>query len=124
MGRKFTVPYGLYRCHGYINATLAAQTGFSDDDLALFKSALNEMFEQDHSAARGQMAPVQCIAFRHEHKLGNARADQLFAAVTVSLKPEVRADQRPPRSRSDYAIGVPKELPKGVTVEEWVSSQT
>jgi len=123
MGRKFTVPYGLYRCHGYINATLAEQTGFTDDDLSVLKRALNDMFDHDHSAARGQMAPVRCIAFRHENKLGNARADQLFSGVTVTLKQDVRAENRPPRSRSDYTITVPTQLAKGVVLEEWVISQ-
>lgn len=123
MGRKFTVPYGLYHCHGYISATLAQQTGFNQDDLQLLKAALNGMFDQDHSAARGQMAPVACIAFRHETKLGNARADQLFSRVTAILKPDVRAEKRPPRSRNDYEIKVPEDGPKGVSVEEWVSVQ-
>jgi CRISPR-associated protein Csd2 len=123
MGRKFTVPYGLYRCHGYINATLAEKTEFSEVDLELFKRALNDMFEHDRSAARGMMAPVRCIAFRHEGKLGNARADELFANVTVSLQPEVKAENRPPRSRNDYLITVSNHLPAGVAVEEWVSTR-
>lgn len=120
MGRKFTVAYGFYRCHGYISATLAEQTGFDGGDLNLLKSALNEMFDQDHSAARGQMAPVRCIAFRHDSRLGNARADLLFAQVRVELKPELRAEQRPPRSRHDYAIFIAPGLPPGVEIEEWV----
>jgi len=131
MGRKFTVPYGLYRCHGYISATLADKNGefdegagFSEEDLGLLKRALNEMFDQDHSAARGQMAPVRCIAFRHDNKLGNSRADQLFSGVTVALKPELRAEKLPPRSRDNYIITVPKDLPNGVTLEEWVGRQS
>jgi len=121
MGRKFTVPYGLYRGFGYVNAPLAQQTGFSDDDLKLFKQALSLMFENDRSAARGRMSPVRCIAFRHENKLGNARADQLFARVKVSLRPEVAAEKRPPRSKDDYNISVAaSDLPQGVTLEEWV----
>lgn len=121
MGRKFTVPYGLYRCYGYINATLAEQTGFTEDDLGLFKDALNNMFELDRSAARGLMAPVRCVAFRHENRLGNARADQLFARVKVQMRPELKAESRPPRSREDYLIEVDSaNLPTGVTVEEWV----
>lgn len=128
MGRKFTVPYGLYRCYGYINATLADParygTGFSEQDLDLFKSALNLMFEHDRSAARGLMTPVRCIAFRHEDRLGNARADQLFERVTVELKDEVKAESRPPRSKTDYVIRLDaSNLPKGITAEEWVSSQ-
>lgn len=125
MGRKFTVPYGLYRGFGYINPSLADPerngTGFSEGDLKLFKQALNMMFENDRSAARGQMRPVRCIAFRHENKLGNARADQLFARVKVELKPELKTDKRPPRSKDDYTITVAAgDLPEGVTVEEWV----
>jgi len=124
MGRKFTVPYGLYRCHGFINPTLAQKTGFSEEDLDLLKRALNEMFEVDHSAARGLMAPVRCIAFRHENKLGNARADELFSLVTVEKRPELQAEDRPPRSRSDYVISLRQPLPEGVAVEEWVSTRS
>ena len=121
MGRKFTVPYGLYKGFGYINATLAAQTGFSDEDLSLFKKSLATMFEGDRSAARGRMSPVRCIAFRHENKLGNARADQLFARVKVELKEELKNEKRPPRSKDDYKITVAAgDLPEGVTLEEWV----
>lgn len=118
MGRKFTVPYGLYRGYGYINAPLAEQTGFSDADLDLLKQALAMMFEHDRSAARGRMSPVRCVAFKHDHKLGNARADQLFARVKASLKDQAK----PPRSKDDYAITVEgaSDLPTGVTLEEWV----
>jgi CRISPR-associated protein Csd2 len=121
IGRKFAVPYGLYKGFGYINPSLAERTGFGEEDLALFKKALAEMFEHDRSAARGQMRPVRCIAFRHEHKLGNARADQLFARVKIELKNEARDDKRPPRSKDDYIISVAgSDLPEGVTIEEWV----
>jgi CRISPR-associated protein Csd2 len=121
MGRKFTVPYGLYMGFGYINASLAAQTGFTEDDLKLFKQALGTMFEGDRSAARGRMSPVRCVAFRHENKLGKARADQLFARVKVKLKDELIADKRPPRSKDDYVITIAAgDLPEGVTAEEWV----
>jgi CRISPR-associated protein Csd2 len=122
MGRKFNVPYGLYRCHGFLNASLAEKTGFTEDDLTLLKQALNLMFETDRSAARGLMAPVRCIAFRHDCKLGNARADELFAQVTAKLRPELKAENRPARSRSDYEIEFTGNLPEGVTVEEWVPS--
>lgn len=120
IGRKFNVPYGLYRCHGFINATLAAKTGFTEDDLTLLKKALNYMFETDRSAARGLMAPVRCIAFRHKDKCGNARADQLFAQVTAKLLPDVKELGRPPRSHSDYAIEFTGTLPEGITLEEWI----
>lgn len=122
IGRKFNIPYGLYRCHGFLNATLAEKTGFTEDDLELLKQALNLMFETDRSAARGLMAPVRCIAFRHdESKLGNARADELFAQVTATLLPEAKAEGRPARSRSDYAIEFTGALPQGVSVQEWVN---
>jgi len=120
IGRKFNVPYGLYRCHGFLNASLAKQTGFTTDDLELFKDALNNMFETDRSAARGMMAPVRCIAFKHEKATGNARADQLFAQVTAELKPELLAENRPPRSRNDYIITLAEGTHEGITVEEWV----
>ena len=120
IGRKFNVPYGLYRCHGFINATLAEKTGFTQDDLNLLKNALNLMFETDRSAARGLMAPVRCIAFRHESKLGNARADELFSQVTATLLPEVKQQNKPARCRTDYAIKFTGTVPAGISVEEWV----
>lgn len=117
MGRKFTVPYGLYRVHGFINPFLAGQTGFSQSDLELFKQALNQMFEFDRSAARGQMVPRKCIAFKHDSKLGNARADQLFDRVTVQLNEQ----GKPPRQFTDYSVTVQQDqLPDGITVEDWV----
>lgn len=121
MGRKFAVPYGLYRSFGYINPILAERTLFDEADLGLFKQALNMMFENDRSAARGLMHPVRCIAFRHENKLGNARADQLFDRVSVELRHEVTAEKRPPRSSDDYRISIAADnLPKSITIEEWV----
>jgi CRISPR-associated protein Csd2 len=121
MGRKFTVPYGLYRGFGYINPTLAERTLFNESDLELFKQALNMMFENDRSAARGLMRPVRCIAFRHESKLGNARADQLFNRVSVELREELKTEKRPPRSSEDYRIHIESnDLPKGISIEEWV----
>jgi CRISPR-associated protein Csd2 len=117
IGRKFAVPYGLYRVHGYVNPVLAEQTGFDQTDLDLFKQALNMMFETDRSAARGLMGPVGCIAFRHDSKLGNARADQLFSRVRVELKDRTQ----PPRRRSDYMISIDETgLPGTVTVERWI----
>jgi CRISPR-associated protein Csd2 len=122
IGRKFTVPYGLYRCHGFLNASLAEQTGFTTDDLELFKEALNNMFEIDRSAARGLMSPVRCYAFRHEKKNGNARADQLFAMIKAELNPDLTAENKPPRSHHDYSIALDGTLPEGVTLEEWVAA--
>ncbi|MCC7408363.1 MAG: type I-C CRISPR-associated protein Cas7/Csd2 [Phycisphaeraceae bacterium] len=136
MGRKFAVPYALYRAHGYVNACLAdgdKGTGFDENDLQLLKDALNLMFEHDRSAARGNMKPVACIAFKHDSKLGNARADQLFKRVTCSPKPGVtplpgngasEGDTRPPRSAGDYILNVDASaLPAGVTVERWIDWQ-
>lgn len=125
MGRKFSVPYGLYRVHGFINANLADPerngTGFSEDDLALFKEALGQMFEHDRSAARGQMCPRKCIVFKHESKLGNARAHELFTRVKAELKPEIRDQKKPPRKFEDYTVTIAdKDLPSGISVEFWV----
>jgi CRISPR-associated protein Csd2 len=120
IGRKFNIPYGLYRGYGFLNASLAHQTGFTEDDLDLFKDALNNMFETDRSAARGLMSPVRCIAFKHEKGTGNARADQLFSKISVKLRPELAAENRPPRSRQDYLIDVDGTLPEGITLEEWI----
>jgi CRISPR-associated protein Csd2 len=125
IGRKFTVPYALYRVHGYVSAPLADPgrngTGFSEDDLALLKRSLNEMFDHDKSAARANMKPVKCFAFRHDSKLGNSRADQLFARVKAELVPEYKAENRPARSKDHYTISVVEtDLPQGVTVEHWV----
>lgn len=113
MGRKFTVSYGLYRCHGFISVPFAEQTGFNEDDLSLFWKALIEMFEHDHSAARGQMATRKLIVFKHDSKLGNARAHQLFDMVKAESK------ANPVRSFTDYAITIPEQpdMPQGVTVE-------
>ncbi|MCH8270989.1 MAG: type I-C CRISPR-associated protein Cas7/Csd2 [Planctomycetes bacterium] len=123
MGRKFTIPYGLYRVHGYINANLAQQTGFTNDDLQLVKRALREMFEHDRSAARGVMTPCACVAFKHDSALGNARADQLFRRVTVGLNQEVSEGGRPPRSFDDYVLTIDESnLPSGVTIEHWIEA--
>ncbi|MCC6659989.1 MAG: type I-C CRISPR-associated protein Cas7/Csd2 [Phycisphaerales bacterium] len=136
-GRKFTIPYALYRVHGFISPSLAGGengTGFSEDDLALLKTALNMMFENDKSAARANMRPVACIAFRHESPLGNARADQLFARVVCTPAEGVQplpgeapangttASLRPPRAFKDYTLEVrgEKDMPSGVTVERWI----
>jgi CRISPR-associated protein Csd2 len=83
MGRKFTVPYGLYRSHGFISAHLARQTGFDEDDLELFFKALEQMFEHDRSAARGEMSTRGLYVFRHDSELGNAPAHALFDRLVV-----------------------------------------
>ena len=113
MGRKFTVPYGLYRAHGFISAHLAAQTHFSEDDLALLWEALGTMFEHDHSAARGQMTTRGLYVFKHDSALGNAPAHRLFERVTVKL----RESGSTPREFADYTITVNEAgLPEGVTL--------
>ena len=115
MGRKATVPYGLYVAHGFISANLAKQTGFSEEDLELFWNALENMFDLDRSAARGLMAARKLIIFEHETELGNARADKLFDTVTVSKKNEVTI----PRSFLDYDVTIDRSaLPEGVKVYE------
>jgi CRISPR-associated protein Csd2 len=86
MGRKFTVPYGLYRAHGFISAHLAGQTKFDSQDLELLWGALENMFEHDHSAARGQMAAQGLYVFKHDSHLGNAPAHALFDRLQVKPK--------------------------------------
>lgn len=116
MGRKATVPYGLYVCHGFVSAHLAKQTGFTESDLQLFFDALKNMFDLDHSAARGLMSTQKLIVFRHDSELGNAPANRLFNLVKVK---KVSADA--PRSFSDYQITIDKEsVPSGVNVEELI----
>ena len=111
MGRKFTIPYGLYRAHGFISAHLAKQTGFSEDDLSLFWEALSNMFEHDHSAARGQMATRGLYVFKHDNALGQAPAHTLFERVQVKLRDQISV----PRGFSDYVVAVDAEkLPQGV----------
>ncbi len=111
MGRKFTVPYGLYRAHGFVSAPLAEQTGFSGDDLELLWKALQNMFEHDRSAARGEMNTVGLLVFRHEGKLGNAPARKLFDRVEVKAK----HPDTPARDFSDYEMSVDEtDWPSGV----------
>lgn len=87
MGRKYIVPYGLYRCEGYVSANLARKTtGFSEADLELLWKAIINMFENDHSAARGKMAVRELVVFKHESELGNAPAHKLFERVTAARK--------------------------------------
>lgn len=116
MGRKATVPYGLYLCHGFISANLAKQTGFSEDDLELFWEALKNMFDNDRSAARGLMSARKLIVFRHESELGNVPANKLFDLVKVE-----RANDEVARSFADYKVTVDKtHLPSNVTVSEFL----
>lgn len=111
MGRKYIVPYALYRAEGYISANLARKTtGFSEEDLALLWQAILNMFETDHSAARGKMAVRQLIVFKHDSELGCAPAYKLFEAVKVARKPEVSV----PRAYSDYTVTISEPLSEGV----------
>lgn len=114
MGRKFTIPYGLYMAHGFVSSFLAGQTGFGEDDLELLWQALAQMFEHDRSAARGEMATSGLYVFRHDSELGNAPAYSLFERIRPELKEGVTA----PRSFEDYQIKVSEtDLPSGVTLE-------
>lgn len=114
MGRKYIVPYGLYRAEGYVSANLARKvTGFSEEDLQLLWQAILNMFENDHSAARGKMAVRELIVFKHNSELGNAPAYKLFESVQVKRKNNVEV----PRSYHDYEVTVSDELPSGVICE-------
>lgn len=114
MGRKYIVPYALYRAEGYVSANLARKTtGFSEDDLQLLWEAILNMFENDHSAARGKMAVRELIVFKHSSELGNAPAYKLFDAVTVQRKDPTT----PARSYRDYTVTVSDALPEGVSCE-------
>lgn len=115
MGRKFIVPYGLYRAEGFVSANLARKTtGFDEDDLALLWKAILNMFENDRSAARGMMAVRKLIIFKHDSELGEAPAWKLFKLVDVQRKPEIAA----PRSFEDYQFSVDTDhLPQGVTCQ-------
>lgn len=116
MGRKATVPYGLYVCHGFISANLAQQTGFTEEDLALFFEALQNMFDVDRSAARGLMSAQKLIVFKHVSVLGNAPANKLFDRVTIE-----KNCTGAPRSFSDYTVTINEEgLPETITVEELI----
>lgn len=112
MGRKFTVPYGLYVAHGFVSAHLADQTGFSEDDLELLWQSLSQMFEHDRSAARGEMATRGLYIFKHEGKLGNAPAYSLFERIKAEKQVEV------PRGFADYVVAVDEaHLPNGVELQ-------
>lgn len=119
MGRKHIIPYGLYRFEGYVSANLARKTtGFSDEDLQLLWQAIVNMFENDHSAARGKMAVRELIVFKHESELGNAPSYKLFDAVTIQRKAGVEV----PRSFADYERAAVDEnaIPDGVSYERLV----
>ena len=114
MGNKHIVPYGLYRAEGYVSANLARKTtGFSTDDLELLWTAILNMFENDHSAARGKMAVRELIIFKHDSELGCAPSYKLFEAVHVARKEGVEI----PRRYQDYTVTVSEPLPEGVHCE-------
>lgn len=110
MGRKHIVPYGLYRMHGYISAKLAEQTGFNSDDLELFWQALQNMFEHDRSAARGEIVARELYVFKHSSEMGNASAHKLFELIKVKRID----DKKPARAFSDYQVEVSDKVPDGV----------
>jgi CRISPR-associated protein Csd2 len=113
MGRKATVPYGLYVCRGFVSPSFASQTGFSDEDLGVLWDALKNMFENDRSAARGLMTTRKLFIFQHESPLGNAHAADLFDRITIKRREGVEA----PRAFSDYEVNLnQKGLPGGVTI--------
>lgn len=113
MGRKHTVPYGLYMAHGFVSSFLAKQTGFGEDDLALLWQALGQMFEHDRSAARGEMATRGLYVFKHDSELGNAPAHALFERI----KPKLKEGVTTARSFEDYDIAVDENgLPVGVSL--------
>ena len=116
MGSKYIVPYGLYRCEGYISANLARKTtGFSEEDLNLLWDAIVNMFEYDRSSLRGQMAVRKLIIFKHDTELGCAPAHKLFDLVHAEKKDDVEF----PRSISDYSITIDEaRIPNGITVEQ------
>ncbi len=115
MGRKATVPYGLYLCHGFVSANLAKQTGFDEDDLNLFWEALRNMFDVDRSAARGLMSAQKLIVFKHSSELGNAPANKLFDLVDVKRKDGVEV----PRKFTDYEVTIDRaNMPSGIELIE------
>lgn len=115
-GRKATVPYGLYVCHGFVSANLAQQTGFSEDDLNLLWDALRNMFDVDRSAARGLMSAQKLIVFKHDSVLGNAPANKLFDLVKVE-----KVCSGAPRSFKDYSITIDRDhVPVNVTIDELI----
>lgn len=117
IGRKSTVPYALYRMHGFVSAVDAVKTGFSEDDLNLLWESLVNAFEHDRSAARGEMNPRKLIVFKHDSHLGKARSGELFELVKINKK---EGGNEPPRSWNDYEVLPidPKILPTGITLIE------
>lgn len=112
MGRKHTIPYGVYRAHGFVSAHLAKQTGFTEGDLGLLWDSLANMFEHDRSAARGHMATRGLYVFQHDNALGRAPAHSLFDRVRVTP-----INGKPPRQYADFNIEIDDaSLPGGVSL--------
>ncbi|WP_444225392.1 type I-C CRISPR-associated protein Cas7/Csd2 [Dialister succinatiphilus] len=118
IGHKYIVPYALYQAEGYVSANLARKTtGFSEEDLALLWKAIINMFENDHSAARGNMAVRELIVFKHDSELGNAPSYKLFERIHVEKKDPTQV----PRSYNDYTVTVDTDdLPQGVTCQRMI----
>ena len=115
MGKKNIVPYGLYKAEGYVSAMLAQKiTGFSEEDLELLWTAVINMFEHDHSAARGKMCMRKLLIFKHESPLGNAPSHILFDKIAINKKAGIEC----PRNYNDYDIVIDKDMPEGVTLIE------
>ena len=113
-GRKATVPYALYRMHGFISVADARKTGFSEEDLKLLWKSLVNAFENDRAAARGEMNPRKLVIFKHSSHLGNELSGRLFERITVKRNAEL------PRGKEDYTIAVDKgNLPSGIEIKEW-----
>lgn len=117
MGRKATVPYGLYKMYGFVTPHFAEDTGFTEDDLSLFWEALQNMFDLDHSAARGLMSLQKLIVFKHDSPLGNAPAHKLFERVSVTRREEITG---PACDFSDYTVQIDRDGLQGVEVIELV----
>jgi CRISPR-associated protein Csd2 len=116
MGRKFTVPYGLYAAHGFVSSFLAKQTGFDENDLELLWQALAQMFEHDRSAARGEMTTRGLYVFKHDSELGNAPAHKLFELIQAK-----KNSDEPARDFADYTVSVKEAaIPAGVTLQRKV----
>lgn len=115
MGRKNIVPYGLYVAYGFVSPALAKQTGFSEEDLEMLWTALVNMFDQDHSAARGMMATQKLIIFKHDSALGNAPSHKLFDSVRIAKKTDIAVARR----FADYEVALPNSgnVPEGVKLE-------
>lgn len=115
MGRKYVIPYGLYRAEGFVSAKLAERTGFAEEDLRLLWDALVNMFDHDRSAARGKMSSRKLFVFKHESALGNAPAEKLFSLVSARRNDS----SKPPRGYGDYSISVNRTaLPEKVELLE------